>query len=394
MIGKIKVGIDVGTSQVKVVVAEQLSHDGRVTLKILGCGKAESRGMRHGYVLNPLEASESIRLAVKQAEKMANLKISSAYLSVGGIGLEDIISEHAMIISRPEAEINHTDLEQVLERAENALPDSLLMNRRILHAIPLGYKIDGKDVLGRPLGVRGMKLEVRTLFVTCLNSHLIDLVQAVEEAGVEILDVMAEPLAASLSAINKSQKKAGCILVNIGAETVSLAVFEENVPLSLKIFPIGSIDITNDLALSLQISLEEAEKAKLGGTTKHPRKKIDQIIQSKTSDILNLIEGHLKKIGKNGLLPAGAIIAGGGSKILNITESAKKILKLPAKVAQLNFMPENKVQLPDSSWAASYGLCFLGIENGDKREQSIRITTPNGKKMLTAGFNWVKKFLP
>ena len=172
-----------------------------------------------------------------------------------------------------------------------------------------------------------MCIRDRTLLVTSLEQHLNDLVSAIENTGILVDDVMASPLAASLVMLSKTQKRAGCVLANIGAETVSIAVFENSIPISLKVFPLGSGDITNDIAIGLKIPLEEAERVKRGFTsnTNISKRKLDEIISARLSDMFGLIEAHLKSIKRNGLLPAGIIITGGGSGIADIEDLAKSL---------------------------------------------------------------------
>ena len=257
----IAVGIDIGTYQIKVVIAE--AGVPRDTPRILGVGVADTKGLRHGYIMHPNEAIESIRGAIVQAEETSGHKITKAFVSIGGIGLSHIISTGSVSITRADAEITDLDIKKVIELSQQDIPQSLSINKKIIHAIPLAYKIDSKPVLGRPVGMKGVKLEVRTLSVTCLEHHLNELIQVIEELGIEVSDVMASPFASSLVMLNKTQKIAGCVLANIGSDTVSIVIYENNMPISLEVFPIGSNDITNDIALGLKVSLEEAENIKL-----------------------------------------------------------------------------------------------------------------------------------
>jgi len=251
MARNISVGIDVGTYQVKVVAAECDREKNRKFPRIIGTGFAASRGLRHGYIINSGDIERSIRSAVNQAERTAGIRIKKAYLSIGGIGLEEISSKGEAIVARADSEVTDLDIDKALEESEQKV-EQKLVNRKIIHIIPIKYKIDGTEVLGRPQGMKGAKIEVETLFVTCLDQHLDNLISAVEQTGVAVEDVMASPLAGSLVTLTRAQKIAGCVLANIGAETVSVVVFENNIPISLKIFPIGSTDITNDIALGLK----------------------------------------------------------------------------------------------------------------------------------------------
>lgn len=359
MTKNITVGIDVGTNQIKVVVSERNPKMKTGIPNILGTGYVLSKGLRHGYIVNTIDAKKSITEAIHQAEKASGISIRKAYLAIGGVGLEEVRSSGEAISSRADSEITNLDIEKAVKDSEEKVT-SKITNRKVIHAIPVEYKIDGEKVLGRPLGMKGNKLEVETLFVVALEQHMQDLISVIESIGVDVLDVMASPIAASFVTLTKAQKTAGVILANIGAETVSIAVFENNVPVSVKVFPIGGTNVTNDIALGLQVSLSEAEDIKIGkySSRSYPNDKLDKIIATRLAAIFDLIEAHLKKIGKNGLLPAGIVITGGGSGVATIEDLARGILKLPSRRGRLNWKEDTKVK--DSSWAVAYGLCIFG----------------------------------
>lgn len=383
---KIAVGIDVGTFQIKVVVAAQREQDH--SAEVLGTGYAHSRGIRHGYIINASDLTKSLRIALAQAEKASGVAVRRAYLSVGGVGLEEYRSRAEVVVARGDREVSALDVKTVLEEAEHKI-QSRLINRKVIHAIPMAYRLDGERLLGRPLGMKGTKLELEALFVTALEQHLQDLIAAVEDVGVSVVDVMASPLAGSFVTLTKAQKIAGVVLANIGAETLSLAVYENDVPISVKIFPIGSTDITHDIALGLKLSLDDAEQAKRGTLldSDTPKKKLDDIIASRLSDMFELIEAHLKRIGKNGLLPAGIVLSGGGSGMATIEDIARASLKLPSKRAVL--MQNDRAKVQDASWAVAYGLCIWGLTNDDSSRSFEEVREKFGTL-----FDWAKQFLP
>ena len=350
----ITVGIDVGTRSTRVVVAEYVKGAPRPV--ILGVGSSQSFGLRHGYIINKKDAIKSIKSAVRAAERSAKIKIKSAYLSIGGISLESSVSNGSVIISRADGEVTDLDIEKAIDVSRENLNNTA--NKKILDTIPVKYKIDGKEIFGRPQGMVGSKLDVKTLFITCLEQHIDDLVSTVEDAGIEVEDIVATPIVASLVALTKKQRTVGCLLANIGAETVVVSVFEDDVPISLQVFPIGSTDITNDIALGLQVPLDEAEQIKIDNKSGiHSKRKLDEIIEARLSDIFELIEAHLKKIKRSGLLPGGIIITGGGAGISTIEDFAKAALKLPSKIATLDSVNNHTGQIKDSSWFVAYGLC-------------------------------------
>lgn len=390
MAQNIAVGIDVGTHQVKVVVAEYSRESGNAALRVIGAGFAASRGLRHGYIINGHDAAKSIGKAVAQAEASTHRRIKRAFLAIGGVGVEELRSKGETVVGQASGEITNLDCAAALASAEERVAQKL-QNRKIIHSIPLSYKVDGSDVLGRPEGMKGMKLETDVLFITCLEAHLDDLIAAIEDAGVEVIDAMAAPIAAGLVTLSKAQKIAGCVLANIGAETVSIVVFENNIPISLKIFPIGSTDITNDIALGLRVSLEEADELKRGSIQglPVPKKKLDDIVSARLGDILELIDAHLSKIGKSGLLPAGIVLSGGGSGVTTIEDLARAVLKLPSKVAALSVADLPRENIKDSTWAVAYGLCLFGFTS-ERGGFSGGIVTRTGGTI----HNWIKQFLP
>jgi cell division protein FtsA len=387
---RIAVGIDVGTYQVRVVVARESTDRAAPFPKVIGTGYAESKGLRHGYIVNGADVARSIRLAAAQAEKLSGVRIQTAFLSVGGIGLDEVKGRGEVVVARADAEITDLDVEKAVEASRLSVTGRLT-NRKILHTIPLSFSVDGAEVLGRPQGMKGTKLSVETLFITCLEQHVDDLIDAVEAADIAVSDTMASPLAGSIITLSNAEKKAGCVLANVGAETVSIVVFDNGMPISMKVFRIGSMDITKDIALGLRISLEEAEQLKLGAITNatYPKKKLDDILAARLSDIFDLIDAHLKKLGKDQLLPAGIILSGGGAGIGPINDLAQSSLKLHSKIAAMNVAPDAKMK--DSSWAVAYGLTVWGLTGDTYARPAAREAMRDIGKSLGGFF---RQFLP
>lgn len=382
-------GIDVGTFHVKVAIA-RLPKKGNMNAKpeIIGTGLAESRGLKNGYIVQEAEVARSVRSAIAQAEKNAGVTIKRAHVAIGSIGIEEVYSHGEIIPSRADSEVVATDLEKVMADSEERIMDHI-PNRRILHSIPLRYLIDGTEVLGRPQGLKGTKLEVDSLFITTYEQHVNDLIRTIESIGIYVEDVIASPLAASFVMLSKAQKRAGCILTNIGSETTSIVVFEDSTPISMKIFPLGSNDITNDLALGLRITLEDAEKIKRGAITSatFSKKRVDEIVQERLRSIFTLIDIHLKKIKRDGLLPAGVILTGGGVSVSGVVEVAKTTLELPARIATLDIGKSTRIR--DTSWAVAYGLCMWGASDTEE-SSSIGIVKHTRRNILS----WFSQFLP
>jgi len=387
MSSNISTGIDIGSHNTRVVVLEHEKK--KHGFRVLGIGSAKSQGVRHGYVINQEEAGLSIREAVDAAQKSANIKIRHAIVSIGGLGLESAIGSGSHVVSRVDGEVGDLDIKQVLQASEQGAE---FTNKKIIREFPLFFKLDGKEVLGDPRGMRGHKLETKVFFVTSFEQHFDSLINAVENAGIDVDDVIPAPFAESIVTLTKAQRTAGCVLANIGGETVSIVVFENDKPVSLQVFPIGGADITNYIALGLRISLDEAEMIKTGirNNKEYPQKKLDEMIESRLRDIFDLIEAHLKKLNKNELLPAGIVITG-GSAALQTTESlARASLKLPARVTApfIGIPGERKL---DTSWAIAYGLAILGFDDSYARSSFSQKTIGRSTGSL---LSWFKQFLP
>ncbi len=356
--------------------------------RLLAQVKHESAGLRRGYIINFNEVLISIRKAVAEAERVAKIKLNGVFLGIGGITLESKTTEGSVAVSNVDLGVTETDIKRVSEASERSLGE--FPNRRIIHTLPLFYKLDGKKVLGRPEGLQGTKFEVKTLFIHCLNQHLQDLIKVTEAAGLIVDDIVASPIAAAITALSPSQKTAGCVLANIGAQTTSIVVFEDSIPTALQVFPIGSNDITHDIALGLQISLEEAEKMKI--ERNYPatvQRKLDEITEARMIDILELIEGHLKKLGRNGLLPAGIIIGGGGSNVSSMEKLAKKILNLPVKIFDPLTDGPAKNQLKNNTWMTAYGLCLYGLRSDTSTPLSDKF-----RQFTHRIRRWINEFWP
>lgn len=361
MIRNISVGIDLGSATVRVVVGEFVK--GEKNPKIIGMGLAPSFGLRHGYVANSAQAIASIKNAVLAAEKSSGIEIKRALVALSGATLQGYPSSGSAIVSKADGEVTALDAGRAMEDAEDNLS---LGNKKVIHAYPVSWKLDGKEIQGRIEGMRGTKLEVRALFVTYSLVHLEDLLSALAEAGIEAVDVVASPVAAEGLCLQERQKIVGVALVDIGAEKSSVSVFENGELTSLQTFSIGSGDITNDIALGLKIPLELAENLKLGSASvDFPKKKLDEIIEARLCDIFESIDNHLKKIKRSELLPAGVVFVGGGSATPGLLELSKFILKLPSAVGTTEIFNNTKTKLRDPAWFPALGLFSSGHPRGN-----------------------------
>lgn len=387
MIRNISIGIDVGSSMTRVVVGEFLK--GEKTPKIIGVGESPTFGMRHGYIVSFADAVSCIKKAVQKAEETSGIKIKKAFVSIGGATLRGDISIGNTIVSKADSEVTNLDIQNAIADCENNLN---LGNKKVIQVFPISYHLDGKEILGRVEGSIGNKLQVRALFATCSNQHWEDLLEVLAEAGIHTIDFIASPISASHIALTKKQKIVGSAIVNIGAETVSMAVFENEKVISLHSFSIGGTDITNDIALGLKVTLDEAESLKLGNETEnYSKKKIKEIMDARMADIFELIENHLKKIKRNELLPAGVVFVGGGANTEGIEELSKNFLKLPSLVGTTEIFGNMKTKLKNPEWHTALGLLLYSKDNDSYKEGSFSNFFKDIKSAFKGG---IKQLMP
>jgi cell division protein FtsA len=357
--------------------------------KIIGVGESPSQGVRHGYVVNSTLVVASIKNAVALAEKTSGIKIKRCFVSLSDTTLQSITSAGGTIVSKADGEVTTLDINKALQDCEDNLN---LNNKKIIHTYPLSFKLDGKEVQGRLEGMRGTKLEAKALFVTYSVQHLEDLLGVIAEAGIETIDVIASPIAISNIVLSEKQKIVGVALVDIGDQTTSLSIFENGLLISVYTFSIGGTDITNDIALGFKISLEKAENLKLGNVNEEfSKKKLEEIIEARLSDIFELIENNLKKIKRSELLPAGIVFVGGSANVPTLAELSKSILKLPSSLGTTEIFGNTKTKLRDPSYFTVLGLLGAGKDSGRYGEGSLRIFFKDLKNTIKSS---VKQLMP
>ncbi len=376
-----------GSKTTRVIVGEFIK--GEKNPKIIGIGESETKGIRHGYIVNAPQAVSSLKNAIQNAEKTSGVKIKRAFVSINGTTLRGEVSGGSVVVSKADGEVTNLDVTKVLQDCEDNLN---LGNKKIIQVSPVSFRLDGKEVLGRLEGMRGTKLEAKAIFITYSIQHLEDILEVIEEAGIKTIDIMAAPIALSNIVLSEKQKIVGVALVSIGDQTTSLSVFENGLLISIKTFSIGSTDITNDIALGLKIPLENAERLKKGESEEdYPKKKLDEIIEARLTDIFELIEDHLKKIKRSGLLPAGIVFVGGGANIRGLEECSKAVLKLPSSIGTTDFFNNTKTKLRDSSWFTALGLITSIKDNENTSDSSLANLFKDLKNLIKSS---LKQLMP
>jgi len=396
-------GIDLGTSTIKMLVARKNSENSEFEILAKIC--RPSSGIRKGVVADPEEVSLTINSCLEEAENQINRKIEGAYTVINGSHIFSNISRGLVSVSRADQKVSSEDIERVIQAAK-AFP--LSKNKEILETIPQEFIIDGEKGIKNPLDMTGIRFEVEALIVGGFSPYIKNTNQSFLDSGLQVNDLVLPQVANSKSVLNHREKELGSAILDIGAGTASLAIFEEGSLIHACVFPIGSNDITNDIAIGLQIDIDTAEKIKLefgscwAGRNDQKKEKVKslesgqeisfsraflrKIIEARVSEILDLTEKELKQISKSRLLPAGIVITGGGSKIPHIVDLAKKNTKLPCRVGQLNgFNP----MIEDNSFSVACGLVVQGSEMEE-------INNPDGfgSKMASRFKKIFKVFIP
>ncbi len=386
MNSRIITGIDLGTQSTRVLITE---YSGSSRPKILGAGVVESRGITKGYVTNIREAATTIRSALNAAEEQAGIRVNEVYVAIGGLGLDGIQLKGEATASRSDSIFTDNEIDRCNNYAQNRLPDA--ENKVVLHNFPIAYFIDGKFVpITSPIGLKGLKLEVQYLYITILKQHHDAVRVAMHEAGVDVINFYPAPIATGSVALSRKQLTSGAVLVDIGAETTSLITFENQIPISLQIFDIGSNALTGDLARGLHVSIEEAEEIKLGAPHRHSNKKIVEIYHKHIDTLFSLVASHIKLIDRDGRLPGGLVVVGGGSQIPHIDQLASPIVDIYT-TTDTPLTTGQKSIFEDTSFLTVYGLCMLAIQ--DDYEQGIGNESPM-KKIQTSFKNLLHQLLP
>jgi cell division protein FtsA len=315
------VGLDIGTHAIRVVQGK-LEPDGALT--VIGVGSSQASGMRKGVIVDIEEAVSSISSALEKLERMTGIPVTNANVSIGGGHVSCMESKGVIAISRADGEISENDIVRAVD-ASQAI--SIPANREVVHVIPKTFTLDGQTGIKDPLGMTGIRLEVETLIIHAGLPFMKNLTKAVMQAGLEIDQAVVSPLAAATAVLSKRQKELGVVLVDIGAGTTSIAVYEEDNLLHTAVIPVGGMHMTNDIAIGLRCTVDTAEQVKTHFGNANPRlvdkmheidlSKFDpeehekasahyvsEIIEARLEEIFDYVVKELKHINRDGKLPA------------------------------------------------------------------------------------------
>ena len=401
MASHIIAGLDIGTATIKTLICQKKPK--KTNLEVLAQIKEISSGVRKGVIINTEEVSKIIKSSIERAEKISKEKIRAVLVNVGGAHVFFTNSHGLISVSRADQKISQEDVDRVIQAAQTF---SLPSNKEILSVIPREFIIDGEKGIKEPLGLKGVRLEVETSILGGFSPYLKNLTKTILDSSLQIDDLILNPISSAQAVLTPREKEIGVLILDIGAGTTGLAIFEEGELIYTTIFPIGSAHITNDIAVGLKCDIDTAEEIKLESGTlffKGPDKKkkietvegetlifsqkmLSRIIEARVREIFEIVNKELKKIARQGKLPAGVVLTGGGAKLPRIKELAKKELRLHCRIGfPRGFSPS----LEDPELATVCGLVLLGVDlEGEKNLLSF------GQRIFSRIKKLFKIFLP
>lgn len=383
--------IDIGTTKVCTVIGEA----DRSGVRIVGAGVAPSQGIRKGVVVDVREAQEAILHSVEEAERTTGLRVTRAYVGIAGRHISSLNSRGT--VSLGGAVVSTEDVTRAMEAARSI---AVAHDREILHCIPRGYVLDGQDGVRDPVDMTGHRLEVETHIITAAQASIQNLVRAVEEAKVEISDLVLEPLAAAEAALTPAEREMGVLLVDIGGGTADLAVFHEGSVAYTQVLEVAGNHLTNDVAVGLRCPFTAAEEVKIrfghaisrhvaegemvevGGFGESPRQSVPrrfvaEILEARAEEIMALVLRELERSGYDGYLAAGVVLTGGTAELAGLKELAQRVIRLPARIGYPMGTEGLVGPVRSSAYATSVGLVHWGSRPGHRpRKGGARVRRP------------------
>lgn len=348
-------GMDIGTSHVRAIVGE-INIDG--SINVIGVGTSPSEGLKKGVIVDLDKTVDAITHAVEEAERMVGTAIPSAYLGIVGSQVGLVNNRGVVAVSGDDKEITEDDVERVMQAARViALPP----DREIIDVIPREFIVDGYDGIRDPIGMVGVRLEVDAMIITGMVTSIRNLVRCVERAGLEIEGMVLNSLANAEIALSRDEKELGTVLIDIGGGTTEVAVFQNGHIKNVAVLPVGGDYITNDIAVGLRTTIQNAEKLKLEHgvaipglaaenatvelpqltgkeARKVPVRELAMIIEPRMVEILHLAQQELLKLGIREQLPAGVVLTGGVALTRGIVDLTERIFGASARVAQPGYV--------------------------------------------------------
>jgi len=369
--------IDVGTTKVCTIMGDVDTEGG---LRILGVGVAPSVGLQKGLVVNVNEAKQAIRESIRKAERTAGYKLESAYVGVTGRHISSVNNRGVIAITRNDQLVRPSDLKRVLQVARSVKIPS---EHKVLHIIPRTYAVDGQEGVKNPVGMHGFRLDVEAHIITAAVTSVQNLTKCIRGLGIEIDDLVMEPLASAEAVLSEEERVDGVMLADIGGGTTDIAVFKDDTIYHTSVLPVAGHLITRDISVGLGLSLELAEQMKkqYGNVTPSQDIKIDddrtltedghsvsyrdlsEIIRVRVEELIRLIFMELPRTDYAKFIPAGLVLTGGSANLPGIAELAQDISHMPVRVGEPVSLYGVSDTLRDPAYATSVGLLLWKMRN-------------------------------
>jgi cell division protein FtsA len=374
--GDLIVGLDIGTSKIVTVVAE-VTPEGR--MQIIGTGSHESKGLKKGVVVNIDTTVNSIQRALEEAELMADCKISRVYTGIAGSHIKSFNS-HGMVAIK-DKEVTQFDIDRVIETARAV---NIPTDQQILHILTQEFIIDGQEDVREPLGMSGMRLEVKVHIVTGAVSAAQNIVKCVRRCGLEVGDLILQPLASSLACLTDDEKELGVALVDIGGGTTDVAVFTQGAIRHTAVIPIAGDQITNDIAMALRTPTPEAEDIKIRhgvamqrlagademievpgigerGPRSMSRQALAAVIEPRIEELFSLVQQSLRESGYEELLSSGIVLTGGSATMPGMIELGEEMFSMPVRVGAPKYEGSLADVVKSPRHSTAIGLLYEGM---------------------------------
>lgn len=394
------VGIDIGTTTVRAVVAHVDSTTGAPT--IVGVGSSPNSGMRKGTVVTLSGPAHAIDEALAEAERVSGHQVDSATISINGAHVLSTHADGMIAVGAGDHEISHDDLARV---EEVATVGKVPPNREILEVVPHSYRLDGQDNIKDPLGMTGTRLEIDAHVVSVLTPHLVNLQKTAELAKVHPNGITTPGIAAARTVLSEQQLENGVGLIDIGAATTNIAIYDEGDLQFTAVLPVGGVNITNDLAIGLKTDPEVAEQVKIKHALASPRtehekisfkhdgethsfdtREIDDVVEARLEEIFESIQKVLKKAGRAGKLPSGIVLTGGTAQLKGLVEYAKESLGVAVRVGKPAGFGGVAEAIDGPQYAVAVGLMLLDSEQsgvGSVRPKKVSAASGAAKGIVS-----------
>jgi cell division protein FtsA len=403
------VGIDAGTTKVTTLIGE-VTRGGDVN--VIGYGIGPSVGMKKGMVANIDQTVNSIASSIEKAERLSGYKISSAFVAVGGSHISSQNSRGVVAVSGPRKEVSREDVGRATEAAKAVQVPS---NRELLHVLPRGYTVDGQEGIKDPLGMSAVRLEVETHIVAGAATSIQNLTKCIAQTSVEIDELVISSLAAAEATLTDTEKELGVLVADVGGGTTDIAIFVDGAIYHSAVLPVGSINVTNDVAIGLRTSLSLAEEIKIkhgsahlasvqpeellnvavlgeGGGQTIQRRRLSEIIEARMGEIYTLIREEVKRSGHAGMLPAGMVLTGGGARLAGAAELAREVLEMPVRVGSPQGVGGLMDQIGNPAYSTSIGLLLWGAHH--LGAEPLTYSTGGPSLGLGRVVEWVRGLFP